>query len=205
MKKNIILFGAIATLIIGFGYYTLFSSPASDTVSRLEKERDELLVEGSESGDVETSKPRRGTGTLEYLRLLEENIECSIISRIDDNETEMEGTYFVSNGSMRGDFLTDSPDLSGQVLSSIIIDKDNVFIWSEIEGEMYGMKMSIPQVSDTELNTGLPVSINEEVNYDCKPWEAVDNTVFLPPSNVLFRDLNDLMNTGMEYGNIYEQ
>lgn len=206
MKRNIILLGAIATVIIGFGYYTLFSSPARDTASRLEKELEDLSVEDNITGDdAEMAKQHQGLGTLEALRLMNEDLECTITSKMEDGETEMEGTYFVSARSMRGDFLTDSPDLSGQILSSIIIDQNNVFVWSEIEGELYGMKMSIPQVSNTELNTGLPVSINDQVHYDCKPWKNVDRAVFLPPENVLFRDLNDLMNTGMEYGNIYEE
>ncbi|MCA9360889.1 hypothetical protein H6785_01550 [Candidatus Nomurabacteria bacterium] len=203
MKKNILLICVVALVVISFGYFTLFSSPASDTASRAVEESEKLSID--QNNDTEKlPEPKQGVGTLESLRLLKEDLECKIVSTSANTATKVEGTYFVSNGSMRGDFLTESPDLSGQVLSSIIIDRENVFVWSEIEGETYGMKMSVDQASNIDTNTGIPVSVNEDVSYDCTPWADVDGTVFLPPGDVLFRDLNDLMKTGMEYGTVYE-
>jgi hypothetical protein len=114
------------------------------------------------------------------------------------------GTYFVSDGSMRGDFLTAAPDMSGEILSSMIIDAGMMYVWSEIEGGMYGVKMDLSKVADTEVESREPVSMDATVDYDCKPWLIVDRTVFVPPATVLFQDMSQLMQGGMEYGTIYE-
>ena len=205
MKKNIVLISIIVAVIIGFGYFTLLSSPASETASQLAKEQAELAVENTQnSEDLPEVEPKQGVGTLDSLRLLNEDLECKIMFEPKDNSAKVEGTYFVSEGKMRGDFLTESPDLSGQVLSSMIIDGDNMFIWSEIDGEVYGIKMSVSQVGNSSLPSNEPVSINDDVNYDCVPWKEVDGTVFLPPGSILFRDIDELMRGGMEYGTVYE-
>ena len=49
-----------------------------------------------------------------------------------------------------------------------------------------------------------PVALDQSVDYDCKPWNKVDGSVFEPPTDVIFRDFGSVINTGMEYGNIYE-
>ena len=48
-------------------------------------------------------------------------------------------------------------------------------------------------------------TMNQEVDYDCKPWPNVDYTVFEPPASVIFRDMNEITNSMMEFGTIYEE
>jgi hypothetical protein len=106
---------------------------------------------------------------------------------------------------MRGDFLTPTPDLSGQVLSSMIINDSYFYVWTEIEGQSYGIKTDLSLPSDATLDAREPVPLDDIVMYNCKPWKNVDRTVFVPPSTVLFQDSNELMQGGMEYGTIYEE
>lgn len=204
MRKHITILAVLAAVITGFGYYTLFSTPAHDSQNQIAKGQDLFAVENDQL-DEEVVKPRQGQGTLQELRMLKENLECTVRFDAGTAGSRVEGTYFVSEGSMRGDFLTDSPDLSGKILSSMIIKGEIMYSWSEIDGQMYGVKIDLSQVEEAVIDDKSAVSINESVKYDCKPWENVDGAIFLPPGNVLFQDLSEIMNIGMEYGNIYEE
>lgn len=201
MKKVIIL-GIVSALLAVIAYYMLFTvSPES----RLIQEQGSTVTEEASDKEVVVEAPK-GTGTLESLRLLNEDLECTILFTPSTQTAAVEGTYFVSDGNIRGDFLTESPDLSGQILSSIIIEGETMYTWSEIEGKAYGMKMDLTTVDGvTADETKQPVSLNEDVRYDCKNWENVDRTVFVPPSDVLFQDMSELMKAGMEEATIYEE
>lgn len=201
--KNIAILAVVAIALLTFGYITLFSTPAQKMADEAAEVAAELSLDSTSTASAATS--RQGTGSLEMLRLLGEDLECTIIYTDSDQKTSVEGTYFVSARNMRGDFLTPTPDLSGQVLSSMIIDDTNFYVWTEIEGQSYGIKTDLSLPSDATLDAREPVPLDNAVAYDCKPWKNVDRTVFVPPSTVLFQDSNELMQGGMEYGTIYEE
>jgi hypothetical protein len=199
--KNVFILGIIAAVALGgFIYFTFFTTPAHELASEAEDAAAALSKE--QAATPAAPEPKKGTGTLESLRLLNEDLECTIETVAEGQRAT--GTYFVSGGSMRGDFLTESPDMTGQVLSSMIIDGEMMYVWSEIEGGMYGVKMDLSQAAAPEAASREPVSRNAAVEYDCKPWANVDRTVFVPPTSVLFQDMSQLMQGGMEYGTIYE-
>lgn len=200
--KNVLILAVAAVVIAGFAYFALFSTPANELAGEAEDTMDELSVETTPAPEV--PEPRQGKGTLDSLRLLNEDLECTVSYTNIEQQSKVEGTYFVSDGSMRGDFLTESPDLTGQILSSMIIDDGLMYMWSEIEGEQYGFKMDLSKASTPEVASQEPVSLDTEVDYDCKVWTNVDRTVFTPPATVLFRDMSQLMQGGMEYGTVYE-
>jgi hypothetical protein len=201
--KNVAILALAAVAIIGFAYFAIFSTPANELASEAESTINELSSESASVPAVPES--RKGNGTLESLRLLNEDLECEITYTNDEQRSKVAGTYFVSEGSMRGDFLTESPDLSGQILSSMIIDNGLMYIWSEIEGEQYGIKVELSATGQPDVQSREPVSMNDEVEYNCKSWKNVDRTVFIPPATVLFQDMNQLIKNGMEYGNIFEE
>lgn len=192
----------VAIGLIAFGYFALFATPAQKMANEAEETLAELSVDADDKAAVPVA--RQGTGSLEMLRLLGEDLECTISYSDAEQGSAVEGTYFVSGGSMRGDFLTESPDLSGQILSSMIIDDTNMYVWSEIEGQTYGMKMDLSLVNDPTYDAREPVALDAAVIYDCKPWKNVDRTVFMPPSTVMFQDMSEMMQAGMEYGTLYE-
>lgn len=199
--KYVSILVVLAVLVAGLLYFMLFSV-SSDSKSMVN--HDSAMVEELDGNEVLFESPK-GTGTLESLRLLNEDLECTISYTPSDETPAVEGTYFVSSGNMRGDFLTESPDLSGQILSSMIINGETMYTWSTIEGETYGMKIDISAANKTTDEIQQPVSLDTNVKYDCKNWENVDRTVFVPPADVLFQDMSQLMKAGMEYGTIYEE
>lgn len=202
--KYLAISGALAVTVAGLAYYMLFYVPSEESVSQTNKEQDGLEPGQSDSDEV-AIRPLQGKATLESLRLFDKNLECSISYIPSEQAAAIEGTYFVSEGNTRGDFLTDSPDLSGQVLSSIIINGNMMYLWSKIEGEAYGVKIDTSKNTDTEAGINTPVPLEADVKYDCKLWENIDRTVFVPPGDILFRDLGQIMQSGMEYGTVYEE
>jgi hypothetical protein len=50
------------------------------------------------------------------------------------------------------------------------------------------------------MDTKEPVSLEAPVKYTCTDWAAVDGSVFVPPADVSFQDLNAAIDAGMEYG-----
>ena len=72
------------------------------------------------------------------------------------------------------------------------------------------MKIDIATMQSQAQNeaapeTNEPIALDTPVNYDCKPWLAVDPSIFIPPTDVLFTDYASVMGAGMEYGTIYEE
>ena len=181
-------------------------------VSRQSGEKSENIVTDDKNTNSEIEvKPTTvvGEGSLNDLLARHENLECSIVyKRSDGVDDVVEGSYFTSNGKMRGDFLT--KDSGEEVLSSMIIKDGTFYSWSVIGGEKFGMKANLEQMqtvgsddSKPKADNG-PVSLDQSVKYDCKPWNSVDGSVFEPPADILFKDYSTIINTGMEYGNIYE-
>lgn len=198
--KYFIILGIIALLMVGYVYQLLFSSSPNDIETEAELSGQIEYL----SPDLDASDSKTGRSTLDEIRGWGEDLECTIKVSTDEALDSVEGTYFVSDGNIRGDFLTSSPDLKGQILSSLIIKDSMMYTWSEIEGELYGMKIDLSLVDDS-METNETVSLNDSVKYSCKNWERVDQTVFNPPSDVLFQDLSNLMRSGMEYGTLYEE
>lgn len=80
-----------------------------------------------------------------------------------------------------------------------------MYLWSEIDGVAYGIKADLSKNSDGVLDDKKPIPFDADVRYDCKPWANVDNTVFVPQGDVLFQDIDEMMQSGMEYGTVYEE
>jgi hypothetical protein len=204
MRRNIVLIVVGLAVITGFSYFALFSTPAQENFNQLSIDSGSLPTDSVEI-KVEKKTPQKGFGTMNELRLLNENIECTIIYTPAESGKEIEGTFFANDERIRADFLIDSPDQKGQILSSIIIENNLMYVWSDIDGDSYGFKTDLGKVANDDVRSNEPVPVDQNIAYDCKPWELVDNTVFVPPTYVLFNDLDQLKQRGMEYGTIYDQ
>lgn len=202
--KTFLIWSIVVAGVAGMGaLYLLFSgAPKEDMTTIVPAEQP---VVQKEETKVE---PTAGVGTLSALLSLGQNLECSITyaaSAIDQTETQ--GTYFTSAGKMRGDFVVSS---NGQdTVSSLIMRDGMMYSWTEIEGASYGMKITLAELEASKNTQGAPVAqevvpLEAEVEYNCKPWTVLDNSIFEPPTDILFRDFGEVVNTGMEFGTMYE-
>lgn len=189
-----------AVLLVSFGYFTIFGGP-ENTITPASETGDAIPEQLATDTDPNAREDFAGAGTLASLLERGDSIECQITYIPSPLEAEIIGTFFVADGKVRADFLTPSPDLSGQVLSSLIYDTQTMYVWSEINGEQYGFSMVSDAFINEDANT--PVPADTEVQYNCLTWPRVDNTIFEVPGSVLFTDMTDVQ-AQFETGTIYE-
>lgn len=199
--KYVGILAVASVLLVGFGYFTIFGGP-------------EIVI--APSTQTENTSPEQftadpfsqerqafaGVGSMQSLVEKGESIECQITYIPSPTEAAITGTFFAANDKVRGDFLTPAPDLSGQVLSSLIFTGEQVYVWSEIGGELYGFTIKTTSLTEGEAKS--PVPMANEVQYDCLTWPAVDYTIFEPPARVLFTDMTNVA-AEMEIGTIYNE
>lgn len=184
---------ATALFLIVFGGPS--GSPATTTT----------VDESMEEASVPTAKEFSGQGTLQSLMALAPSVECSIIYE-QAGTPSVSGTYFVHDGQIRGDFLTTVPELGGEVLSSLIMKDGEMYTWSDIGGQLYGMKVTIDETSaDSALEGREAIPQDAPITYDCRVWTAIDNSIFEPPTTIIFQDMSVLLEAGMEYGTLYTE
>ncbi len=137
---------------------------------------------------VVTTTPAQATqksGSFKDLLNLGTAQKCLFDYSIGEMSTQ--GTVYVNAGKMRGDFVA---NISGnKVNSHIITDVKTSYIWTD--GQSTGLKMLIDPNAVKPTGTGSTQAFdpNQLVNYDCQSWSA-DATMFNPPENVSFSDLN---------------
>lgn len=199
--KYVIILGIVALAICAFAYFALFGSEPAAVPATTGNQSDSTVVDES----TFTDRPLSGIGTLSDLSALSQDLECQVSFTPEDQEASVDGTYFVSQGQMRADFLVWSAELGNQV-SSMIVLPEVTYVWSDIDGETYGMTFQTSTFDDegSEVVDDTVVRLDEEVEYTCSEWQNVDRSVFQPPADVQFQDYSDLMQQGMEYGTIYE-
>lgn len=188
-----------SAVVVGGGAVYLLISDRTVT------EQQEAKVEDVEIVEERAEVPVIGQGTLGDLLALAQNLECTIDYQKD---VVVSGTYFTSQGKMRGDFVV--PSDQGEIISSLIMRDNTMYTWSEINGQKYGMQFDLAELAVAKETgkapeTREPVPIDAAVNYDCKPWVQVDGSIFEPPSDIIFQDFSNILNQGMEFGTIYEE
>lgn len=176
--------------------YLLFflSSEKNAPVEQPLIETNQVVSAESTSGDFS------GVGTFAELQAKGRSLECSFTYAPNEYESDVVGTYFIVGKNIRGDFVTNAPDLGGEVLTSLIINGDAIYVWSEIDGQSFGTKSPLEE-SDIQV----PVAADQSVRYVCKSWEQVDRSIFVPPTTVLFKDAVTGADANMEYGTVYEE
>lgn len=202
--QKILLFGLVGVLVVVAGILALLfkNSEVADV-----KNGD--LVNMETVPDVNTALKFEavGNGSLKSLLNQAVNLECTI-KYAPEGESAVEGKYFTNQGKMRGDFVVESEGMS--VVSSMIMLDEKLYSWSEIDGQKYGVLIDLKEVETQSQNgnvpdTKEPVPLEAEVAYDCKSWTQIDNSIFEPPSDIKFQDFSNIMESGMEFGNIYEE
>jgi len=199
--KYLIGLGVATLLVIIFAYFWLFSDNQLQTA---QKEVDEAVAQLETQPENNAPEAKlSGSGKMNDLLRREDNLECQI--NTVDNSVTNEGTFFVADQKIRGDFITESPDMEGSSVSSIIVIDETMYVWTELDGESYGVKFQTQSTADSNVQTQEPVGLDERVEYSCRNWERVDQSVFIPPTDVMFQDMSQVLQEGMEYGTVYEE
>lgn len=190
MKTKIIVIGLLL-LVMVIGLWALQSVSVRIQTEQQPREQSTSEIEGL------VKEPQSGVGTLAELSEREGPLECSFFYRGSDLTEPIEGTFFLRNGRVRADFLQEDESL-GQIVTSYVLWDEALFVWSDIQGEMYGVQVDL--ASESSVETPLPIPRDETVRYSCQDWVRIDDSVFEVPGTVLFKDAS---NASIEYGTIY--
>jgi hypothetical protein len=185
----VLVFAAIMAVIITFG---------RDKKQATTQSVEQVSVEGV--GTPEGKKPSSGLGTLKELSARGTDLECQIILERAAAEGNIEGTFFTSKGNVRADFMVPAPEFGGKLLSSMIVGGPSMYVWTKIDNKTFGFKSDLTNEKTKQMDTKEPVSLEAQVKYTCTDWTEVDGSVFVPPAEVTFQDLNAAIDAGMEYG-----
>lgn len=190
-----------AVLIVAFGYFTIFGGPSTVTVT--ESTAGDPVVESEKIQPTPTKREQfSGADSIRALYERGDSLECQITYIPNPIEAEISGNMFTDEGRVRADFVVPSPDLDGQTVASIIYDQPTLYIWSEIDGETFGVKQTQENFAGLG-DTAASIDYDTQVQYDCLTWLRVDLTIFEPPTDVLFGDTVEL-NANMEFGTVFE-
>jgi len=190
----------LALLIAGFAYYALFSAPAITPVIQ-ENTVTEVATVTAED-ELEVQEEFSGEGSLYSLVARGDRLECAIKYIPNPLEPEIIGSLFTADGKVRGDFVVPTPDQVGQMITSIIIADDTIWQWTDIDGDMFGSQQVADFAPATLVRLVAPVGFSSEVQYDCLSWLQVDQTIFEPPTSIIF---SDATHATFESGVIFEE
>lgn len=147
---------------------------------------------GNDSGGqaVEEQETRQETAaeaqTLKNLISYQGSQKCTFTSATSNSDSS--GTVYVSNGQLRGDFV--SLAQGATVESHLIVKGNTSYVWGG--GLPGGFKMSFDSMSSAGASSG-GMDPNAPVNYSCGAW-AADQGMFELPGSIQFQDLNAMMN-----------
>jgi len=149
----------------------------------------ESMPETKLADDSEMAAP----ASLRDLVMRNRPMKCSV------NEEANQGTFYIADKNMRGDFTSVS---DGKSVSGHMIVKDNVsYTW--MDGEKTGFKLAANEDLEVEASEGAQqkeqIDLDSKTNYDCDTWSK-DNSYFDLPSGVEFTDLSAMMKTSVGAG-----
>jgi hypothetical protein len=187
--------GLVLLIIVIIGGVFFYLSRLKQEAPQVTTNVEDVQIDGV--GASPDKKPFSGLSTLMSLQAMQKDLECQI-AYSKEGEKDVEGTYFISGGKMRGDFLVPAEEYAEDIVSSLILDGQTLYVWSKIGEDTFGFVSN--RASEKPVKSNEPVPLDTDIRYTCTEWIGVDGSVFVPPSSVEFKDLNAVMNAGMEYG-----
>lgn len=167
MNTNAIIGIVVAIVVVGGGAWYL-SSDSSGTMG-----------EGAENGTDEG-----GAGASTFAALVAGGGSRTCTVTMDTNGSSSEGTVYISDGKVRGDFTS---SVNGQSMTAHMIQADG-YMYSWTDAVAQGVKVSLSQAQKSGTTQNQGVDPNAQVDYDCSAWMA-DSGKFAVPSNVTFMEL----------------
>ncbi|MFZ2484568.1 MAG: hypothetical protein WAX80_02515 [Minisyncoccia bacterium] len=180
----LIIIAIVAILAIGGGAYIITKDKSSDEKVE-DGRRGDVQFEDKMQAEAEINLDVNAKGSLRSLLGGGKNMMCTFASAAGG--TNSSGTVYISSdGSMRGDFSTETS--AGTQMSSMIVKNDTSYVWSGTQG----VKMNVAGDSTTSSDTKSDVDLDSQVDYKCANWSK-DESKFSAPTSVNFLDVEAMM------------
>lgn len=143
-----------------------------------------------------------GQGSFTDLMEFGESVRCTYSAQYETGS--MQGVTYVDgkNNRIRTDGTAQGDSMPATF--GVIMAADVMYWWSDTPSGVQGMKMPIARESGEvqptyagETESSGPVSMDERVDYHCEHW-GVDESVFIPPSDISFTDMNEMYSQMMQ-------
>ena len=183
--------GLVLLLVFGYAVY-------AKTQNVPEVEQDTIIVDDNASSNDVNNGSSNMSGSIFDLIKSGDNLVCTFNTTTETGEVD--GTTYISNNKMRGDFVIRDGSLT--MTSSTISDGEWLYSWSSAIQQ--GMKMKLDQFADEDItNPDSPVSnentdqtpldgLKQDYEYDCDSW-SVDSSKFDVPSDITFVDYSETL------------
>lgn len=180
-KKSLPIVAVVIIVLLGAGaFFLLRKSPG---------------VPGSKNGDsmMMEKNGKSFTGTLSDLLKSGQNYNCTY-GYTDENGNKMSGKAYVAaaGNKLNGEF--EMTQGNGTKMNGFVIsDGEYNYVWTSLESQGYRSKVEPGDDSifnSSESSVGL--NDQNQLDFNCSPW-TVDNSKFVPPSDIKFVDLSAAM------------
>ncbi len=172
MNKKYLLIGIIALLLLIGGYFVFKKSSPTNSPGNQNSQAPKSLKDLFTAGIAQ---------------------KCTFSTGGDSSAQD--GTTYIANGKLRGDFVTDIDGKSTQ--THMIVVSNTSYIW--MDGQNTGFKSTFnpsdyeaAESGDSGKDTTAGLDFNKQADYKCSAW-VVDDSLFTPPVDVKFSDFSELM------------
>lgn len=132
----------------------------------------------------------QGSASFKDMLAMGKSQKCD--AQFTSGQTTSEGTIYLANGQMRGDFTAQD---NGKTIQSHMIVKDQtVYSWMEGMGMNMAFKSALSANSQSSNNqqSSMSTDVNQKVNYNCQSWTE-DDSMFALPTGITFSDSSSMM------------
>lgn len=122
-------------------------------------------------------------GNMQDLMARQGSWKCAFTHATDAANST--GVVYISNGMMRGNFVSQVPQM-GEVKSYMIARDGFIYTWSDVMPQ--GVKLPMTSAQASAQTQGQTNFYAQELDYNCVSWDA-DASPFTVPASVTFMEL----------------
>jgi len=143
-----------------------------------------------------------GEGSIAALFTHDAQIRCEY--RSEDGDMVSEGAVYIDGENKQ--YRMTGTQQSGATTETfgMIIDQGVMYSWGAGSEGASGIRMTLPEEgaaptlpSEVSARSHSSMMIEQGTQYDCEPWQ-VDESVFMPPADVEFTDMDEMRERMME-------
>lgn len=172
------LWAVIAVAVVGGGIYF---ATANKTVAPADTTQTAGDTTATQNEDGRYKQNFNETTSLSSIVSAGGSYTCTMHSSIGGADTD--GTFYIANKKMRGDFSSTIKGMSASIQSHMISDGAYVYSWSDMIAQGFKAKVVTTPANDSSKG----FDYNQQFNYDCKAWVS-DESKFTVPTTITFNE-----------------
>lgn len=179
----------VAVVLVGAGGYYVIQNNGQSSVQEQENSTDTSKLDTND-----TSFAMNGEAAFRALFLSGQSLKCDVQYTPDEIEGTAVGTVYIAPEQFRADITMTGA--MGSTDMSVIHTNTTGYAWGQTPVGQMAIKFDTDNdTKDAENSESF--DMDENVQYNCQKWN-VDTSVFQPPSNIEFIDLQAQMQSTID-------